>query len=165
MVDYSNIENILIKLDTLYNGTSDSLEQVLYSKLAILEYCGWLEDSFDEIANNYIARKISSSNHSFVKNKFILKNHGFSYDNNIRPMFAPILGFHVLEWIENFIDSSGGRFTLMRTYIDYFLSERREAAHCVTGATTTYQAPSIALTQFRRLKPILADFEYCVQSI
>ena len=159
MINFINIENTILELDSLYSSTSVTLHQILYSKLAILEYCGWLEESFDIIAEEFITRNISLPNHNYITALAITKNFGFSYDNNIRPMLCKVMGFPTLEFVENDLETDHGKFTLMKSYINYFLLQRRNAAHQTTSVTSIYDTPSIVLSIFRSLKPILAEFE------
>lgn len=159
MINFTDIENTIIELDSLYTSATNTLHQILYSKLGILEYCGWLEESFDIIADEFIVRNIAISNHSYARNMAISKNHGFSYDNNIRPMLSKVMGFHILEFLENDLEADYGKFTLMKSYIDYFIPQRKVAAHQATSVTTIYDTPSIVLVKLRDLRPILSQFE------
>ena len=61
MIHSTRIKRTLAFLDTEYNKSlllSDQEIPILYAKMAILEYCGWLELSFDEIARNCVRRKL-----------------------------------------------------------------------------------------------------------
>ena len=77
MINYIDIENTLIKLDLQYSTTIDSHDQILYSKLALLEFSGWLEESFDEILHEYLNGKVSPSYISFCDDKIIKKTTGY----------------------------------------------------------------------------------------
>jgi hypothetical protein len=51
-------------LDTLYNESSSQnkdIEPTYYSKLAVLEYCGWIEESLDLIVKRSFTDKITNS--------------------------------------------------------------------------------------------------------
>lgn len=55
MVDFIGIENKLRRLDAEYNNNMQDPDlPVFYSKLAVLEFSGWLEDSIDDILFRYI---------------------------------------------------------------------------------------------------------------
>ena len=50
MVNYTDIEAKLQRLDTEYNNSIlDSDLPIFYSKLAVIEFSGWMEDSVDSI--------------------------------------------------------------------------------------------------------------------
>ena len=48
MIAYSYIENNLDQLDKRYVKSKTSRDASYYSKLAILELCGWIEMSIDD---------------------------------------------------------------------------------------------------------------------
>lgn len=49
MVNYVDIENTLIHLDTSYlSSMSDPLLPILLSKTALIEFSGWIEQSMDQ---------------------------------------------------------------------------------------------------------------------
>ena len=98
MVDYTDIENILVKLDIMYTGESDAHNQILYSKLALLELSGWIEQSFDIILKDYMLIHISSLYFQYAEKAVISKNNSFKWDTNIRTMFRNILGMKNLEY-------------------------------------------------------------------
>lgn len=53
MIVKKYIRNTLDSLDSKYNSaltSSDPNEPVFYSKMAVLEYCGWIEEALDKIA-------------------------------------------------------------------------------------------------------------------
>ncbi len=72
ILDKEKILRNLTKLDELYNNASgDDLSPIFYSKLALMEYCGWIECSIDLIMMrvteaDYTA-VISSTGKSFLK--------------------------------------------------------------------------------------------------
>lgn len=44
--------------------------------------------------------------------------------------------------------------------------KRNKAAHThIVGTTTTYDAPSVILSDFRRIKPIIITIEHEIQSL
>ena len=74
-------------------------------------------------------------------------------------MLSKVIGFPILEFVENDLESDHGKFTLMKSYIDFFLRQRRNAAHKATSVTMVYDTPSVVLSYFTKLKPILQLFE------
>ena len=86
MVDYVSIENTLNKLDGLYNSSLDTQMVILYSKLAVLELCGWIETSVDIVLFEYVDTHIVNIENKNKINGIIKKNHGFDYKSNIFPL-------------------------------------------------------------------------------
>ena len=59
MVNYTDIEAKLQRLDTEYNNSIlDPDLPIFYSKLAVIEFSGWMEDSVDSIVYEYIDNHI-----------------------------------------------------------------------------------------------------------
>lgn len=54
MIDYTSIQSTLNKLDSEYNTSTDLQMPILYSKLAVLELCGWIETNIDGMLFEYI---------------------------------------------------------------------------------------------------------------
>ena len=86
-----SIQSLLSELDSWFNepGLTPTRANLL-SKLAMLEYCGWLEERFDAIVNRIsvvcdVAR--CSSVMSVVKG-----NHGFTYQSHLREMLMVVIG-------------------------------------------------------------------------
>ena len=55
---------------------------------------------------------------------------------------------------------------LLKTLLDKYSNKRNNAAHTHTlGTTTTYDAPSVILNDFKCVKPIITAIEHEVQSL
>ena len=61
MINYTDIANTLNRLEREFTSCSDIQMPVLYSKLAVLELCGWIELSVDTILYEYVDNKILDS--------------------------------------------------------------------------------------------------------
>jgi len=165
MINFTDIEQNIIVIDGKYNDPSTSThEKILYSKLAVLEFCGWIEESLDQILNDYIALCVSSSNQSYVYNNIIKKNFGFEYDRNTRKMFCSVIGIKNLEIIETILNGYGGQIITLESLLSNYTKIRNQAAHNSTplGTALQYNAPSIVLADFRRIKTIFSDLEVTV---
>src|SRR3990172_5850560 len=101
MVIKSLILSNLSIINRLYNNTSSQKEALFYSKLAILELCGWIEESMDVIVKNCANQKLrNNDNLIFLEKEIIKKVHGFDYHNNFRKMLMQVIGLIRLEIIE-----------------------------------------------------------------
>ena len=143
------------KLDRLYNG-APSTEAIYYSKLAIIELCGWIEFSMDEIAQHFANRKIKTTIYRDIFNGFKNKTYGFDYKTNFRKMLYQTVGLHNMESIEVKLERTG-QITLLTSELKNLKTLRDHAAHTYIGATTTYQAPSVTKAQLLRIYPILKE--------
>lgn len=162
VIDFAIISSTLTRLDTEYTGATDANMQLLYSKLAVLEFCGWIEVSFDTLWHDYVANKLAFQDNINRIKKIIKKNYGFDYDKNIYPIMCSVLG--VNNW-ENILDAFPvADFSNMSSILSSYTNVRNTAAHTNTqsGVTPTYTAPSTVKADYIKLKPA---FQYLETSI
>lgn len=96
----------------------------------------------------------------YIRNQ-IRKNYGFKYENNILKILSITIGAYNLE---NVLDRIN--INQFKTLVDGYSDKRNNAAHTHTaGTTTTYDAPSVILNDFRRIKPIITTIEKEVLSL
>ena len=95
------IEDLLTELQNLYDNPSDTVHKDYYSKLALLELCGWLELTQDEIIKNYSETKLTEQiNKDEIQELVIGKTYGCDYKNHFRPMLIKLIGFRQTEILE-----------------------------------------------------------------
>lgn len=168
MINYTDIENNIHIIDEKYNDLlTTTHEQILYSKLAIIEFCGWIEESFDQIMNDYAYRSLTNPYQQYVNSNIIKKNYGFEYEKNTRTMFGHILGIKNLETFEYLLDDPIGRIEQFKSLLHDYTEKRNKAAHNSTphGTTLQYYAPSTVLGDFHKIKLIFIDIDLIVNSI
>lgn len=156
-----------MKLDTMYSSDPDAHNQILYSKLALLELSGWIEQGFDIILKNYMTAHISSPYIQYGEKAVINKNNSFKWDANVRTMFRNILGLKNLEYLEYYIENQLAGVSIMKSTFDTIIDERNKAAHTYTpiALTRNYASPSVSLNHFRILKPIIVEVENMVATL
>ncbi len=167
MINYVDIENNILLIEGKYNDPlTTTHEQILYSKLAIIEFCGWVEESLDQIIKDYIVRTISSGNQRYVEDNIIRLNFGFTY-KNFKNMFGHILGIKNYEIFEYLFNDPSGRILVFETKLKDYSLKRNDAAHNSTpvGTTLTYYAPSTVLADFHLIKSFFIDIETIINSI
>lgn len=102
MVNYTDIEAKLQRLDTEYNNSIlDPDLPIFYSKLAVIEFSGWIEDSVDSIVYDYIDNHIVDPIVKQNIKKNIKGNYGFNYYSNLFKVFTSVLGVDTWENIED----------------------------------------------------------------
>ena len=143
----------LESLDGHYN-TAPTTEATYYSKLAIIELCGWLEFTVDSIAEYYANKKLRTIPYRDIFSSIKQNTFGFDYKKHFRKMLYQTIGLPVMEKIERKINN-GGLITILDTELDNLKILRDDAAHTYIDATKTYQAPSVTKTQLTRIYPIL----------
>ena len=149
----------LISLDASYTSalTSPSPEHaVFFSKLAILEYCGWIEEVFDQIIRRSVKGQLNTQEFKQMLETSIIGNtHGFQYKKHFRKMLTSAVGLRKAEIIEKYLKDSG-QFDILVSELENIKRDRDSAAHTwIDRATRTYPAPSYTKSKFERIYPIL----------
>lgn len=160
MVSKSSIVRNLSIISRLFNKTSNPKEALFYSKLAILELCGWIEESMDDIVKNYANRKLRNSNNiSYLDKEIIKKVHGFDYHNNFRKMLMQVVGLIRLEIIESNLDQT--KLQHMLIALNALKGQRDSVAHThIKGITPRIDAPSVIKQRFTDVYEGLKRFEH-----
>lgn len=162
MVDYTTIRNTLVRIEAEYSSymsTADPYMPQLLSKLAVLEFCGWIEESIDEILYNYLDNHIVDDNGRNIIKKFINNIHGFSFTDHMFRGFSLVIGANNLE---NILDEltpvdRGNLESILAAYH----KERNEAAHknTIIGVTRNFKSPSQVLTDFNKIESAIHTIE------
>ena len=145
-----------------------SLEAALYSKFALLEFCGWLEETVDKILFDYIDRTITNiAVRKTIKEEIINRVYGFKYKEEFRPLFEKIIGAGNFQHIISRLASLRGRDELLKNKLAELTKARNRAAHThhIKGVTPNYDAPSTTIENFKKLKPILYSIERMVKKM
>ena len=156
MIAKSYIKSTLEELNKLYYSASSQKKAIYFSKLAVLELCGWIEEILDDIIIRHGNRNLRlPANKSYTKEKIVNPNYGFDYKKNIRPMFISLIGLIQMEELERELEKTG-KITLLKSYLGSLKATRNKAAHThLKGVTMTYNAPSQTLGDFHRVCIIL----------
>lgn len=159
MVVKKHILKTLTSLDDSFTSAlrSPSPEQsVFFSKLAILEYCGWIEEVFDQIIRRSVKGQLKTQEfRQMLETSVIGNTHGFQYKKHFRTMLTRAVGLRKAEIIEKYLKDSR-QFDILVSELGNIKRDRDSAAHTwIDGATRTYPAPSFTKSQFERIYPIL----------
>jgi len=151
------IVSTLNELERLYNNSSSQKKSVYYSKLAVIELCGWIEGSMDDIIE---------TNKRYVKNDIITPTHGFHYKSHFRPMLMKSVGIVALEKLEHKLENGGAKITILKSTLGRLRGHRNDAAHTfIKGVTNTFDAPSMIKNDFNSIYPILKEIETEIRKI
>ena len=167
MIYSRRIHRTLMFLDREYQKHISSFDQerpIMFAKLAIFEYCGWIEASMDEIAINCVRKRLRTSKSRSLLNIKINATHGFVYKEKARPLLAHAIGTERLLIVEKEL-SENGRLQTLTSNLATMNTARREAAHTFTnGITSRFDAPSITIQNFNQTEPILRQLWSLVAS-
>lgn len=160
MVSKTSILKNLSIISKLYNKTSNPKEALFYSKLAILELCGWIEESMDNIVENCANRKLrNNDNLKFLEKEIIKRVHSFDYHNNFRKMLMQVIGLIRLEIIESKVDQT--KLELMKVSLNALKEQRDPVAHThIKGITLRIDAPSITKQRIVNVYEGLKNIEH-----
>lgn len=158
MIAYSYIEKNIRELVTRYNKARTIKEANYYSKVAVLELCGWIEMSIDDLIDRVAARLITTPKlHKRVMEK-IKKTYGFEFEKHFQTLIVEIIGVYGLEKIQANINPQ-----VLANFISELtiLKEKRNSlAHTYTkGITQNYDAPSITLSRLHLISAGMREYD------
>ncbi|MBL7119666.1 MAG: hypothetical protein ISS53_03160 [Dehalococcoidia bacterium] len=165
MIAKSYILNNLTIIENLYLKSSTAKKALFHSKLAILELCGWIEESMDDIIRTCASRHLKKQDNLRQVEKDIIKpTYGFEYNRHFRNMLLQLLGIINLERLEHALDPV--KFQLMESTLETLKTCRDREAHThLKGATKTLDAPSVTKYRFLLVYAGLKDIEAKVKSL
>ncbi|MBT9387050.1 hypothetical protein KM176_24635 [Pseudooceanicola sp. CBS1P-1] len=145
--------------------TSDNERPMLLSKLALIEFCGWLEEWMDESVRQVNQSTLNDAD--WVEENIIKQTHGFHYNKHFRPMLCSVLGEHSIREIEgSFEQNHQGDLELIRSTLGTLWRLRCNLAHADLAAHQRAQiniyAPSWTKNQYRLLSGRLDNFRNCI---
>ncbi|MBT7325730.1 MAG: endoribonuclease [Anaerolineae bacterium] len=159
MVSETDILSTINKLDEKYNSallSESPQDAIFYAKLALLEYCGWLEETFDDIVRASVDGKLKTRVFKDVLEKEIIKRtYGFQYRNHFVPMLMRSIGIVEVEKLENEMNKNGG-LDILIAELKAVKKTRNDAAHTwIAGTTKTYEAPSVTTGRLGKVFPVI----------
>ncbi len=159
MIAKSYILNNLKTIENLYLKSTTTKRGLFYSKLAILELCGWIEESMDDIVHKCARRRLKSQdNLKLVEKSIIGRTYGFDYKRHFRNMLMQLLGIINLERLERHLDPV--KFQLMESNLETLKTCRDTEAHThLKGVTKRLDAPSVTKHRFLIVYEGLKDID------
>jgi cystathionine beta-lyase family protein involved in aluminum resistance len=158
MVSKSYIYSNLKQLDVLYNQARTQKEKLYYSKLAMLELCGWIEESMDDIIKKCANRVLKVEKNKKYVADIIKKTNGFGYDEHFRRMLISVVGLVSIEKIEKKVDPS--KYCQFTAALNNLKSARNREAHThLKGTTRIVDSPSLTIGNFQHVYEGLKEFE------
>lgn len=165
MVARSYIRSNLEFCARKYAKARGKREAIFHAKMAVLDLCGWIELSFDEIVLACAKRNLSKQAHvKLAEREIVGKTNGFDYDKHFSNMLIRLIGLIEFEKLENKIDQS--KLAKFKAALSTLKSERDREAHTyVKGVTKTISAPSVIQSLFQDVDTGLSEFEARMKSI
>lgn len=142
------------------------MSPIFYSKLALMEYCGWIECSIDLIMMrvteaDYTA-VISSTGKSFLKSI-----NNFSYKDHFIKILVQVLGMANAEKLVEYFKESGELDALEAKLDNTELKKNRNiAAHTYhRDNSISYDAPNIFISEVNNFFDIFTKIAVYIDSI
>lgn len=125
----------------------------------MLELCGWIETSMDEIVRHMSKRLVrNSKNERFFEKQVVGRVHGFDYENHFRRMVIALVGLHGVETMEKKVDPV--LFQPMRAALNALKPDRDKHAHeYIKGTTLRLDAPSVTMGKYHAVYAGLVDID------
>lgn len=159
-----SIEETLRELDKWYNELTGSGTErpKLLSKLAKLEFCGWLETHLDGLLERI--GQHCGLDVAWVQENVIKLNYGFSYSDHLRPMIVKLVGEVGIKIFEMSLEQAQpGALDQLRSELGSLWKERGPLAHSNIAAPLkqqlTINAPSWSRNRQRVMAKALDAFE------
>ncbi len=156
MIRKSDIANALKRLDRKHSFailSPDPSDAIDYSRLAVIIYCGWLEESLDKIARRSITARPTTTPFKDSAENTINRTYGFQYKDHFRKMMTPLIGIANMEKLEVRLAASNVLPTLI-SELESIKQHRNNAAHTFEGANPAYPTPNYLLNKVDVLYPI-----------
>jgi hypothetical protein len=151
-------------LDYSYRHARTAKEAQFFAKLAILELCGWIEESMDDIVLRCGRKHLKqTSNQNYCAKQVVQRTFGFDYHKNFRFMLIRVLGLIVVERVENEINAAIHQ-RLVSALSTLKQQRDREAHTHLKGMARTINAPSVTITQFQPVYDGLRDFDKAIRA-
>lgn len=164
MIARSYITKNLDAIRKSFLNSSCQRDSLFFSKLAILELCGWIEESMDDVVLRCAMRHLKEpSNRTYCKREVVERTYGFDYDRNFRFMLIRLLGLVNVEHIEARVDSV--KRDRMTAALSSLKQQRNTEAHThLRGVTRAINAPSVTITQLDPVYEGLREFDRIIRS-
>ena len=158
MISKKLLERDLLRLEELHAAAMldpDPRVPLYYSKLAVLELCGWIEESIDAVAHRAIKNRIKSSSLQKKATEIIKRTYGFDYENNILPMLTRLVGIPNFQQLEDLLNADGS-YAILTSELSSIKTQRDKAAHVSLGTlAVAIDAPTVVMVRLSKLFPIL----------
>ena len=158
MIAQSYIKRTLRSLNSRYSRTNSQRDAFFYSKLALLELCGWIEQSMDNVVLCSCNRTIKDPKYKRIIEDKVDRVYGFDYKTQFREMLISLHGLRAVMNMERALDAS--KFEKMKGALTQLKGDRNSHAHTHVSLTIpSHNAPSTTLKLYKEVKEGLIEIE------
>lgn len=162
MIEKTQIVLTLQALDARYQAATSADEAQWFAKLAIIELCGWIEESMDEVVRRCSKRHLKvTANQEMCEDEIIGKTYGFEYKKHFRGMLIRLLGLVAVEQLEQQINPT--IHAKMEGALSFLKPFRNSYAHTHLNIAASINAPSVTRSKFQPIYDGLVEFERVIR--
>jgi hypothetical protein len=163
MISRCYITDILNDLNKGYINSSSPKKSSFYSKLAVIELCGWIEESMNDIIMRCATRKLKlPSSRKYAEKQIVKPNYGFTYDGHFRKMLIQLMGIITTERIERLVDPLTS--DVFKSQLKSLKTVRNSEAHThLKGFTRSIDAPSVTLGRLPSIYSGLNEYDRVIR--
>ena len=161
MIAKTQIVLTLQSLDAHYQSASPE-EAQWFAKLAIIELCGWIEESMDELVRRCSTRHLKlKANQDLCEDDIIGKTYGFEYKKHFRAMLIRLLGLVAVEQLEQQVDPT--IHAQMEGALSYLKPFRNSYAHTHLKMAANINAPSLTKSKLQPVYDGLVEYDRVIR--
>jgi hypothetical protein len=162
VVDCKHIADRVDELDKLYQGATGLFQPQYYSKFAVLEVSGWVEESVDQILRDCAKLVTTDKRNAIDFGKRLKKCNGFSYDGHVRECLICLVGLAGADLFERTMPTE--KLNALRSGLNTIYEVRCGLAHThVVSGSQTIDAPSKSAERLRNIVDALQSMESTLQ--
>lgn len=163
MISDVEINNNLEQIETWFNSSTIPLQQLYYSKLGILELCGWVEEAMDSIILESKGRTVlDPALDEYIKNS-VKRTYGFEYSNHFTKLLICIMGAKNLQNLENIADQE--KLIKLKAELGNLKEPRNSNAHTFLKENMNIDAPSVTKSKFKTISEGLKEIEKKIKDL
>jgi len=158
MIPKAKIVTNLKELDDQFLKSRRRKDILYFSKLAVLELCGWIETSVDVMMLRLSDKKLRDAKDQVAFAAILENTHGFHYYKHFRRVLIQAAGLVTVEKIEARVDPL--HLAHLQSEFGNLTTIRNDLAHTyMQGTQYKIDAPSVTISRFNRVYPALKNFE------
>jgi len=159
MIAKSYIESNLNEIERQFNKSRSQKEPLYFSKLAVLELCGWLEISIDDLVCRAVRKRVKDARvFASFEESVVNPVYGFHYKRHFRKMLCGAVGEITMHEIETNMDQL--KRQQLESELNALSVNRNSLAHTyLKGVTQNIDGPSRTIARFQITYNCLKEFE------
>jgi hypothetical protein len=163
MINAIEVRNNLRIFAAGYRKTRSAKGALFFSKYAILETCGWIEEAMDEIVLTFALRKLGNPDNAKSFKEKVRSNSNMGI-NNLRKLLIELIGLVNLERLETMADPA--KVANLYADLSHLHPLRNTEAHThINGIIRNIDAPTVTRARLDRIYDGLVEIEITLYKI